>query len=405
MTRPGHRQQPRQRPNRKRWLGDELRALRLWADLSQFGLAEKIGASERAVREWERRDGIRIQSYYLDKLDELAKREGFPVDRREVLAGGAVLVTRLVLPHARPRVDERYVQRLGDMTTALGGTLEAAPSGRQLESAKAHLDSLLSLLDGAVSEDVERRLQVLAGRTALIMSCTVRDLGQVQRGRLCAEQAVQLARTGESRGLEALALADLARLYSPLRVPNGDVRQSLEHAEAAVAATGASTPAAARSYVAIVLAEARAVGNDEQGMMRALEIAGQALDGPATSEDPGAVYFGTWNEAVVQRVVGRCYVLAGRAGEGEALLREALTNGSVPNDRQLVWTQADLASALALQERPDEASAMLVSAYEAARRDGYALGMRYIVTARGHLDPWPDQPSVIALDELLRTGM
>ncbi|MGH8887725.1 MAG: helix-turn-helix domain-containing protein [Egibacteraceae bacterium] len=395
----------RKRPNRKRWVGDELRALRLWVDLSQFDLAEEIGVSDRSVREWERRDSIRIQPHYLAKLDELAEQEGFPVERREVLAGGAAVVTRLVLPNARPRVDERYLARLTQITNALGGAHEAARSGDQLESAEAHLKSLLSLLDGAVSDDVERRLNVLAGRTAGVVGLFVRDLGQVQRARLCAEQAVSLARTGRSKGLEALALADLAGLHSPLWVPNGDPQRWKEHAEAALAATGASTPAATRSFVATELAEACAVGKDDPGMRRALEVAVRALSGPATSEDPGAHYFGTWDEAVVNRFTGRCYVLAGRAAEGEVLLREALANGSVQNDRQLVGTQAPLASAVALQQRPDEASAMLVSAYEAARRDGFALGMHYITTARRHLDPWPDHPSVLALDERLRTGV
>jgi hypothetical protein len=406
MTRPRDRQQIRQRPPRRRWLGDELRALRLWADLSQFGLAEKIGASERAVREWERRDAIRIQSYYLDRLDELAEREGFPVERREVLAGGAALVTRFVLlnPNTQPRVDERYLARLSEMTNALGGALKAAPSGRQIESAKAHLDLLLGLLDGAVSEDVEHRLQVLAGKTAAVMGLLVVDLGQIQRGRLCAEQAVSLARAGQSKGLEALALADMSRLHNPARVPNGDPRQSLEHAEAAFAAMSPSTPAAARSFVAMGLAEALAAAKDDQGMMRALEVTVQALSGPAMSEDPGAGYFGTWNEAVVQRLAGRCYVLAGRVIEGEALLREALTNGSIHNDRQLTRTQTHLATALALQKRPDEACATLISAHEAVRRDGYALGMQHIMIARRHLDRWPDHPSVLALDEQLRAS-
>ncbi|MGH8895991.1 MAG: helix-turn-helix domain-containing protein [Egibacteraceae bacterium] len=395
----------RKRPNRKRWLVAELRALRLWVDLSQFDLAEEIGVSDRSVREWERRDSIRIQPRYLAKLDELAEREGFPVDRREVLAGGTAVVTRLVLPTARPRVDERYLARLTQITNALGGAHEAARSGDQLESAEAHLKSLLSLLDGAVSDDVERRLHVLAGRTALVLGLFARDLGQVQRGRLCAEQAVSLARRGGSKGLEALALADLTYLHSPLWVPNGDARLSVEHAEAALAATGTSTPAATRSYVATGLAEACAVGKDDPGMRRALEVAVRALSGPATSEDPGARYFGIWNEAVVNRLAGRCCVLAGRTAEGEVLLRDALANGWIQNDRQLARTQANLGSALALQQRPDEACAELASAHEAARRDGYALGMHYITTARRHLDPWPDHPSVLALDERLRTGV
>jgi hypothetical protein len=405
MARPEDRQQIRQRPPRRRWLGDELRALRLWADFSQFGLAEEIGASERAVREWERRDSIRIQSYYLDRLDELAEREGLPVERRTMLAGGAAIVTRLMLPNTQPRVDERYLTRLSEMTNALGGAFEAAPSGQQLQSAKAHLDLLLGLLDGAISQDVERRLRVLAGRTATVVGLFARDLGQVQRGRLCAEQAVSLARAGRSKGLEALALADLSYLYSPLWVVNSDARLCKEHAEAAFAATNASTPAAARSFVAMGLAEACAVRKDDQQMMRALEAAGQALSGPATSEDPGAVYFGTWNEAIVQRLAGYCYVLAGRIGEGEVLLRNGLTNGSINNDRQLAHTQTVLATALALQKRPDEACAMLTSAYEAARRDGYALGVQQIMTARRYLDHWPGHPSVLALDERLRAGV
>jgi DNA-binding XRE family transcriptional regulator len=395
----------RKRPNRRQWRGDELRALRQWLDLSQFDLAETIGVSERSVREWEHRDTIRIQSHYVEKLDELAEREGFSVERREVLAGGTAVVTRLVLPDARPRVDERYLARLIHITNALGGAHEPARSGDQLESAEAHLKSLLRLLDGAVSEDIERRLQVLAGRTALILLMFARDLGQVQRARLCAEQAMSLARAGGSKGLEALALADLSDLYSPLWVPNGDARLRKEHAKAALAATGASTPAATRSYAAIVLAEACAEGKDDLGMRQALEIADQALSNPTTSEDPGAQYFGTWDEAVVQRFAGRCSVLAGRAAEGEMLLRDALANGSIRNDRQLAGTLAPLASALALQQRPDEASAMLANAYEASRRDGFALGMQHIVIARRHLDPWPDHPSVLALDERLRAGV
>ncbi|MGH3925930.1 MAG: hypothetical protein ACRDTT_24235, partial [Pseudonocardiaceae bacterium] len=76
----------------------------------------------------------------------------------------------------------------------------------------------------------------------------------------------------------------------------------------------------------------------------------------------------------MQRLAGHCYVLAGQAADGEVWLCEALANGSIQNDRQLARTQAHLASALALQNQPDEASAMLISAYEGARRDGYALG-------------------------------
>lgn len=402
MTRHERRQEHRQRRQRKRWPGAQLRALRLWADLTQPQLAYEIGASERAVREWERRDDLRIQSFYLDRLDALAQREGFPMLRRDVLAGGMALAAGVVLPDLRPRVDERYLGRLGEVTSALEGAFEAAPSGQLVESARAHLDLLLSLLDRAVNEDVARRLLVLTGNTTLVMGILVGCLGQVQRARLCAEQAVSLAREAGSKGLEARALGDLTRWYSPMRVPNGDPRLAIEHAEPALAATGASTPGDTRSWVAVGLAEACAVRSDNRGMMQALEVAERALTGPATSEDPGAHNFGTWNEAMVRYMTGRCYVLAGRAAEAEVLLRDALANGMAQNDRHLVLIQADLASAQAQQRKPEQACGTLASAHESVLRDGYVLGMQRIVTTRRYLDPYSHLPCVRELDERLR---
>jgi hypothetical protein len=153
--------------------------------LSQFQLAERINASERAVRAWEANDCILIQPALINSLDAFAEQVGFrrsvdgddAMKRNAFVAGGKALVVARLLPAPSRAIDEGYVAGLADETSALEDRYSTGPIVQLMDSTVDHYHKCVSLLDHTSTHTAHRQLQVVAGATALLVGILARDAG------------------------------------------------------------------------------------------------------------------------------------------------------------------------------------------------------------------------------------
>jgi tetratricopeptide (TPR) repeat protein len=336
------------------------------------------------------------------------------VDRRQMLGRTAGGTVALLLPvsyltaaaqflEGRPRIGA------GDLATATRAASDIAsaylktPNAEVIRSAKAHVYTLLDLLNRATMTDSTRtRLTVIASDAACLAGYADLNAGRLGQADAWFADALKLARQAGDRRLEALALASSA--WPLLDAPDPDRAAALAALEAA-AEFQRFLPPAARAYVFAYLAREDAALGDDLVSGRFLDHAYNAVT-LVPHEGPGWGWWSTqgelagWDGVRPQVFTGLRSLHLGRSAEALQLFDDALKGTTLPIRRSDLHGR--LMQAYVALRDPDRACASAHAALDEAK--AHELGIIPAEIRKGRRTfpkPWATLRSVIELDERL----
>jgi transcriptional regulator with XRE-family HTH domain len=312
-------------------------------------------------------------------------------------------VERITSTLGRPsRVDQGCLDLLEQQTTVM----EAAFSGPLpidvlLAQARAHLDGVLSLLDGSLRDATRHRLSIITGATASLVGALSRVAGSWGGAQQAFATAAALGHAVGHSGLEARALACQAQLYSDTGWP-ADAKVAKDYAEQAGAlsvAAGARMDAPSRSWLAVELARCKLASKDPAGFHAEIADAFARLDRQHAVE-VGGRFVGRWDTGDIERAQGRGLLRLGKPIQACTILEHAI--GNAQGRKRLLWT-VDLAEAFMLTDEPEQACQLLSETFTACVHQRYGLALGFIAQARDRMhNKWKQLSCVQQLDEQLQ---
>jgi hypothetical protein len=226
------------------------------------------------------------------------------VDRRQLLGRTASRTVALLLPVSDLTAAAQFLEGrrrigAGDLATATWVATDIAsayadtPNAEVIRSAKAHVSTLLDLLNQATMTDSTRvRLTAIASDAACLAGYGEMNAGRLDKADAWFADALKLARQAGDRRLEALALVGCA--WIPYHQPNPDQAKIIEALEAA-AGFYPFLPPAARAYVFSYLARERTALGDDLVSGRFLEHA-RAAAALIRYDEPGWGWWSVYGE-------------------------------------------------------------------------------------------------------------
>ncbi|MGH8883594.1 MAG: hypothetical protein ACRDYX_00125 [Egibacteraceae bacterium] len=335
------------------------------------------------------------------------------VNRRkalEVLGAAGLLLPVSQLTAVAQLLEGRASIGAGDLATAmqtatrLGGAYADTPNADVIRSAKAHVYTLLDLLDQATMTGGTRtRLTAVASDAACLAGYGEMNAGRLAEADSWFADALRLARQAGDRRLEALALVGCA--WIPSYEPDSDRAKVVEALEAA-AAFHSFLPPAARAYVFGSLSVERAAHGDDLVSGRFLEHT-RAAAALIPHDGPGWGWWSTHGELAGWDVGPRPKVYTGfrhlglgRPAEALELFDDALEGTTLPV-RRFHLHKFVMDACVALDD-PDRACASGVAALDESKTHELRVINGEIRKARRAFPkPWRLLDTVIELDERL----
>lgn len=205
------------------WSSDRIRVVMELLDLRPASLAAELKVTARAVTYWLDGDRKPTSADVLAGLGRLERRavarlatlypEVDPMKRNHLLkalAGAPFAWSGLpaLTTSAVRRVDERYIALLEGFTTSFESAYALATPGELVDAVLGHHRTLMRLLDHTATHDAHRRLQVVTGKTALLVGMLARDGGAWSWSKHYTNEALDLALEAGHGGLEAGAAGE-----------------------------------------------------------------------------------------------------------------------------------------------------------------------------------------------------
>jgi hypothetical protein len=266
---------------------------------------------------------------------------------------------------------------------------------------KDDLRTVDELRIGSRRAAVRRRLSSLTSTTAALAGWLVWQAGNDEAADAYYTRAHSLAREMQNRDDRAFVLALRSFMGSSLFGAAVDDGSALATLHEAVELTERSTSPFLRVFALVRRAEELARAGDSNGAAeRDLDRAERVLASAAAPDDG---FFSYYSQERLVGCRGTCAMVEGRPRDAIALLPTVLaaTPEELAAERSVLV--ADLGAAHAMLGDVEEACALLGRSLELgghghANRIGRVRGIR-----DAHLSRWPDAPSVVRLDEELRT--
>jgi len=354
----------------------------------ELGLVEIVEEAVEAVQPTDKEDDVRRRQF----LQYLS-----------VVTGATMLDWERLASTLRGQLgpsDRVLVDDLAVITRSYARQVERVAPSSLLPALRSHLAVLTGSLHGGQPTDVRRRLQSLAGETALLagrLSWLLEDRGEARR---CWALAAEL---GEQAGDGTLVASTMGmqRVFHSM-IPNRGQYGRPERAVALLDAAEARLDSSASPYVRMMVllarAEDHASARNGDASQRDLEAAEAAL---ATAANPDDGLYAQWDEARIAGYRGSCALALDRPEEASTVLEAALksTHESLIGQRCAVVT--DLAAAYAMQREVEHSAALLTESLDSAENAGLGELVQRVQGARSHLDRWQHAAAVRQLDERL----
>jgi hypothetical protein len=334
------------------------------------------------------------------------------VNRRkalEVLGEAGLLLPVSKLTAAAQLLEGRRRIGVGDLVMSARVATDIAvayadtPDAGVIHSAKAHVSTLLNLLDRAsMRSETRRRLEAIASDAACLAGYGEMNAGRLAKADGWFTDALRLARQAGDRRLEALAWVGHA--WNLVYSPDPDHAKVVAALEAAAGSHRFLSPLA-RTYVFASLARERAALGDDLGSGRFLEHAWAAA-ALIHYEEPGwgwwSVYgeLAGWEHGPRPLYTGVRSLRFGRPAEALKLFGAELENATSPVRRARL--HAEMMGGCVGLDDPDRACASGHAALDEAKTYGLEFAVEHTRrTRQAFPKPWNTLRPVIELDERL----
>jgi hypothetical protein len=273
-------------------------------------------------------------------------------------------------------------QSYREMDNRLGG-------GKLRSAIVSYLDDHVSrlLTTGNYREETGRQLAAACGELSQLAGWVAYDSDEHGLAQRYLTQALAYARHADDSALAAEILA--AQAHQALYLARPD--EAVDLARAAQAAAVRHGPATLLTECLVMEAHGHAARNDAHACGAALARAEQTFDRAAREHDP--VWLSYFDEAYLAARMAQCFRDLGEAGHAARYARRSLDmDGRYVRGR--AFNLSLLATAYAVQDEPEQASAVGRQALDLTVRLSSARSVRYVRDLVRSLRPRADLPTV-----------
>jgi tetratricopeptide (TPR) repeat protein/transcriptional regulator with XRE-family HTH domain len=262
-----------------------------------------------------------------------------------------------------------------------------------LSSVIGHLQTLNRLLRGAGTQEVERRLATLVSHTAQIAGEISFDVQDIPRAEDYYTLAIEAADLAGDRALQSIALGRLGFLPIYCR----QFKEALEPLEEALHLSANSAIPTARSWIAMMKAEALANLSDADRCSRTI---GEAED-IFIHATPGEDTLGTgFTRSTLTSFKGICYLRLRQPDDAQEALQASLQEFTQPTRRRAIIL-TDLAHSYVLQKEIEQACRIASEAGSLADQTKSSRAVHRLRKLQRELKPWRATAEVQQLHEQL----
>lgn len=335
---------------------------------------------------------------------EIMRRRDF---LQEVVLGGATLylrplevlnpdsLSRITHVMAHPsHIDLQTLESLEAVTNHFWSLYRSATVKIDLlGSVIGHLQTLNRLLGGAGSGEVEQRLATMVSHTAQIAGEIAFDVQDIPRAEGYYSLAIEAADLAGDRALQSVALGRLGFLPIYRR----QFKEALSPLEEAARLSAHGATPTARSWIAMMKAEALSNLSDTDGCSRTIGEAESLFAHATVGEDSLGTGF---THSTLISYKGICYLRLRRAGDAQRALQTSLEEFSQPTRRRAIIL-TDLAHSYVLQEEIEQACRIANEALALAHQTKSSRAIERLHKLQRDLKPWRNTTNVQQLNEQL----
>ncbi|MFI7449211.1 hypothetical protein ACIBQX_17075 [Nonomuraea sp. NPDC049714] len=383
----------------------EIFALRLGRpvtaeDLGMSAITTPLDLGQEFTHTWQ--EGVRTVTA-LWRAD--VERRRFLIDSTFAIGAGSVGAVRWLTspPEGRPsstgarRVGRADIAAVHEVTRSFGELDNRFGSGRVRSSVVKYLDTAVTplLRDGSYGDSTGRRLAAAAAELTRLAGWMAYDLEQHGLAQRYLIQALRLARGADDHALGGEILAGMAHQA----IYMGQLSHALDLARAAqLAARRAGVPTLlASSHV--LEAHAHAGLGDARSCGHSLHEAERAFDARSPADEPRWLSY--FDEAYLAAKFAHCFR---DLGEGERTVRQARRSLDMDGRyvRGRMFNLSLLTAGLLQCGELEEACTVAVGALTLAGELQSARSRSYVADLRRRLEPYRNEPAVVALHERTR---
>ncbi len=257
-----------------------------------------------------------------------------------------------------------------------------------------HLQSTVTLLEGALMPTIRIRLCSIASEQALIIGVMLYAMRRYAEAQTYYNASV---RSAKEAGNDALQAVGLARM-SFITTHNNQVHKSLPLIQEARRLATQSGTVITRAWLAAMEAEVQANMNIPNACLKALEHA--ELVNISADDDP---YGTTFNPFLFTGYKSVCLLQLNQSVAAQQVLQETLAQPHSPSIYQRSSMLADLAAIYIDQGEVREGCKLANQAVMITNQTRSPSMLQYLLDFRdNHLEAWKDTPEVKDLNEKLR---
>jgi tetratricopeptide (TPR) repeat protein len=300
--------------------------------------------------------------------------------------------------HQPRRIDRQTVSELEHITVSLEG-LESQVSPRSLLGPVAgHLNTLATLLQGALKPSMQRQLSSIAGETAGLAGWLAFDMEDRRAAAAYFRAGIEAAQEANDRALGAYLVGSSCVQPAYRERPQARLRRL--QGQTFGFQTFDANPST-RAWLITLEAEAHALAGNERAALIALDAADTAIASAAEEDNsrrPRAAFFSP------ARLIGERGVALARLQRPQAA-QQVLESALASLDPEVIKTRPRLMAALATahvrQGNIDEACRLGSEALDLAARQQVAPNLQDVRRLRMELEPWRKTRAVRELDDQL----